>query len=294
MHVFAREIGRSRALAKGEAALLETLRAFLIGYQEKRKILERLSRGESALAHLPKLAFLLGQEMEEIAASEHDEHEIIRDLKYLSKDAYIEEVQQLERTLKDTEQKDEYLMALTQELHDVLCAEAHKVRRLSRKDAAAEQELVHLMTIERDLVEKISEASDAHPLFAQLFCAEVQEERVKRSERRLARQIAEQMAQVTIGEDGAVSAGSAHYLCALTARILSELKRRIMDSAASGEITRHPYTDVEFVNSPSFERFVREFVDADKRAGKLVPGERTILLFIRLFREIYYKEEIPQ
>lgn len=282
-------------LSQSEEQLWNNLGRFLIGYQEKRKILERLLRGESLFHHLGQLEFLLQEELAEIAKGEHDEHEIIWDLKYLSHDTYLQQIAQLKTQIRDASEKETQLAFLLSELHDVLKAQAQKIHRLKSygNEAGLQEALINLLTIERGLVEKISDAQSIQHLFNDVYLAEVAEHRLKKSEKRLAKQILEKMGDVIV-QKGEVTSVSDHYLSKMTAQILNLLKHEIMEEASCDHISKHPYTDVEYVNSERFENFVRKEMDNDRCMGKLVPSERTIELFIRIFRDIYYREEVSQ
>lgn len=293
-HLFASGAAVSQELSEEERLLQENLRKFFASYRTKQEVLDRLTDGGSIYPYLDRLRYALADEISAIENGEQAEHEIITDLKYMSKDAYISRIEELEQVLAAARERDKYTARLLEDLREVLLAEAQKVRRLygGDHDPAIVESLTNLLMIEKELVEKLAVVEDLQGLFADLAIGERREEEIKGAEKRLATRLYAQMNNVALTEGGVESLDD-HYISRLTAHIFNKLETVIMDAARSGLIEKHTYMDLEFVNSELFDQFVWQEIAADRSLGKAVPSERTVQLFIRIFREMYNAQVMP-
>lgn len=285
----------SQELSEEELILQKDLAQFFQSYKIKQEVLDRLLSGDPIGLHISKLQWALTEEIALIEAGERAEHEIIGDLKYLSRDAYIAKLEDLERAISQTKEKDKYVEKLLDDLREVLLAQARKVRRIRAGDDSPEivDSLTSLLMIEKDLVEKLSLVEDLRGFFSGLAIGERREYDLHDAEKRLARKLFDRMRNIMYLPDGTVQSTDGHYLSELTARIFNRLEHTIMESVRVGQITAHSYVDLEFVNSPLFEQFVRNEIGIDQSMGKIVPSEKTLLLFVQIFRELYNAQLMP-
>jgi len=293
MHFLARllrgDVAVSEELSRDEQLLHTELERFFKSYQIKENVLQHLQRGEPIAIHLHKLHFALAEEIKVIEQTEHTEHEILMDLKYLSREHYIRVLEALSRELNSAETRDRYLHHLLSELHDTLMSEARKVRRLlhGEHDLDLTETLIDLLTIERHLVEKLTVIEDFHKLFGDLFSGTKRRAAIESAKIRLKKRVELHMRNIQTTPNGTVTSTDDHYLSELTARVMNKLEDAVMTAVQSGLIEHHPQVDIEYVQSPLFVRFVQQELEMDKRLGKLTPSLSTMQAFIATFREIY-------
>ncbi len=293
MHFLARILHGGSAvsdeLSRDENRFQDDMRRFLASFAMKQDVLRALLAGEPISMHLYKLQEALREEAASIEEGERAEKEILQDLKYLSREHYIRELDDLCAQLAGARTRDAYLRTILSELHDTLLSEARKVRRLlaGETDIAIGQAVLDLLMIERHLVEKLSAAEDFRRLFADLRLGTWRRGQVEMVHQRLREQLEGIMRNVEPGPDGTLRSTDGHYISALTARIFNLLEQAIMRAVSDGSIGDHPAVDAEYVQSDLFDRLVRDEIRVDKAAGKYVPSERTISGFVAIFREIY-------
>ncbi len=292
MHFLARLLKGDAAvaeeLAKDEQTFHEELARFMESYRVKEHVLDRVLHGESILGHLHRLQYALREETRIVEQTEHTEHEIMQDLKYLSREHYIRRLEEVCARLNNAETRDEYARHILSELHETLLSEARKVRRLlhGEHDLDITNSLIDLFLIERHLVSKLASLEDFRQSFGDLFIGTKRKEAISRATKRFREKVRSVMQRVDIGPDGATPT-TEHYLAGLTARVMNKLEDAVMEAVRKGYIRQHPHVDLEFVNSPLFVRFVTAEVQMDKRLDRLVPSQKTLETFVSVFRELY-------
>ena len=276
-------------LARDEERVQQELPTLVASFAQKQRILERLLDGESVYLHLNRLEQLLANELAMIEQETTREREILDDLRFLSRDTYLRRLDALRARLGQAMTKDEFLATALSDLHDVLAAQARKVRKLQRgrDEVGTAQGLVDLMLIERDIIERIGQVEDLRGLYRDLATGVRREAAVRRIHGRLERQLGAQLRAIAIGDDGRAYSMDGSYLSDLAARAFNHLEEGISEAVETGAIAGHDRADAEYVASTWFDEFVRAQVRADADAGKAVPSDRTITRFIGAFRQLY-------
>lgn len=279
----------SRGLVEDEASLQAHIERLLQMFAIKQRVLYGVHNGESIRAHIHNLAAALKEELDLISQSEHEEKEIMLDLKYLSRDEYIKRIDEICSQIRRARDQDQYVAHVLDEISDVLKSQAHKVHRLLRgdHDSDLEETLRDLLLIEKHLFEKLSMIDDFKSLFQSISVGECREHEISRIRKRLTKSLQERMRNIELDENGVARSTDGKYLSGLTARVFNEMEGTVLAAIRAGKILNHPEVDIEFVQSRHFEEFVRQTILADKSAGQLVPRERTIQEFISIFRNLY-------
>ncbi len=299
MHVpafFKGAVAVSKELSLDEQQFQEDLKRFLQAFNVKQDVARHLNAGEAIHYHLSKLQWALKEELESLDKGVDVGKEIIYDLKYLSKDEYIRHIDELCNDLKQIKAHDKMIRHVLIEIEDIVKAEAHKVRAITKGNYEHDEEvemLKDLFVIEKHLVEKLGNIEDFRDLFKGIYIGETREEKLQGVRKRFKDSVFEKMTSVLIGEDGKAYPTDDHYISELTANIFNRLEQEIMEAVHSGKIGSHPHTDYEYVNSRLFEQFVHSEIDMDRSRGKIVPSSRTILAFISIFRKLYNEEALP-
>jgi hypothetical protein len=277
------EIVRDEDLAR------EELKGVIATFATKQRILARLVDGESIYLHLHELAATLKDELALVERETAQEHEIIDDLRFLSRDSAVQRLESLRARVGGAISKDAYLTHMLSELRDLLGAQARKIKRISSGtgDVDATQALIDLLLIERDVIEKLSAIDDFRALYRDLATGTKRESAVHRIRARFSGKLLEQMRSVAIGDDGKAYSTDGSYLSDLCARVFNHLEEGIAEAIANDAIAGHAQADVEYVQSTWFEEFVHEQVHTDATSGKIVPSDRTIDAFITGYRELY-------
>ncbi|MDD9953317.1 MAG: hypothetical protein OXR66_03205 [Candidatus Woesearchaeota archaeon] len=282
------DVAVSKELATDAHQLTDELQRFFDSYSVKQKILRAITHGEAVYGHLYNLQQALKDELLLIEEGEQNEKEIIADLKFMSREAYVKRVDALENELTHITSKDTYTAHLLGELHDILLAEARKTKRLLNGDMnpGVIQTLSDLLFLEKHLVEKLCNLEDFAPLFEGLQLGAARRRDVQHYEKRLERQITARMQNIELVDGKAVSTDD-HYLSKLTARIFNKLEKMIVRAVAERVLLEHREVDKEYVRSSYFDQFVQQEIHMDKNTGKLVPSARTTSMFIEQFRKMY-------
>ncbi len=275
------EIVRDEDLARDE------LKAIIATFATKQRILARLVDGESI--HLHELAATLQDELALVDQESAQEHEIIDDLRFLSRDSAVHRLESLRARVGGAISKDAYLTHMLSELRDLLGAQARKIKRISTGtgDVDATQALIDLLLIERDIIEKLSTVDDFRALYRDLATGTKRESAVHRIRARFSGKLLDQMRSVAIGDDGKAYGTDGSYLSELCAQVFNHLEEGIAEAIANDAIAGHAQADVEYVQSEWFEQFVRDQVKKDAASGKVVPSDRTINAFIDGYRQLY-------
>ncbi|MBS3125109.1 hypothetical protein J4211_02560 [Candidatus Woesearchaeota archaeon] len=278
--------GVTKELELADWEIIGIWKNYLQSVERKSKIVQQMT-SENYATFLDQLKELVDLELVEITDEENYGKKYVEDIQRIEHDERIQRVKRLEQTLFYVESKHRYLDKLLEQLHEVLRLQKYYVDSLSGLTVHSFLPALAKTVQEEEAIIKEADLPDFHELFLAIAKGEAMVKRMSAQEKRLVHLMRFKLEPIFNQQ---VQSG---LIYEWASAVMGGLQQQTYSLIQSDALKQHWYVDLEFVNRPEFEDFVRKTINGLR---KRPVSEQALTSFVEVFRDWYNhlpREEEP-